>query len=98
MMQDTNRQIRQLIVTCLHLRIDPSELAEDEPLFDAEEDFDSIGSLDIIDAIEGAFRIRIDDEALTADLLYSVRSLTEYVERRLTQNVRRRRDVAEAGA
>lgn len=79
MTADTSLQIRRIIVAALHLPIDPDELAEDEPLFGAEDDFDSIGSLEIIDAIERTFDLRISDEDLTADLLYSVRSLTEYV-------------------
>ncbi len=75
-------QIRQLIVESLSLTIDPEELSEDEPLF-TEVDFDSIGSLEIIDAIERTFDIDVTDEDLTQELLYSVGSLTEYVEGQL---------------
>ncbi len=78
----TQQILRQIIVTCLHLKIGPDELPEDEPLF-FEEDFDSVGSLEIIEAIEGAFDLRVSDDDLTEDLLYSVRSLTDYVEQRL---------------
>ncbi|MBT3345546.1 MAG: acyl carrier protein [Gemmatimonadetes bacterium] len=76
-------QIRQIIATCLQLSIGPDELPDDEPLF-LEDDFDSIGSLEIIDAIECTFDLRVSDDDLTQDLLYSVRSLTDYVEGRLS--------------
>jgi acyl carrier protein len=75
-------QVRELIVERLRLSINPSELSDDEPLF-AEDAFDSIGSLEIIDAIERTFDFYIPDEDLTEELLYSVGNLTKYVEMQL---------------
>ena len=81
--ENIGQRVRELIVERLRLSIDPGELSDDEPLF-AEDDFDSIGSLEIIDAIERTFDFDIPDEDLTEELLYSVGSLTSYVEMQLS--------------
>ncbi|MBT4098268.1 MAG: acyl carrier protein [Gemmatimonadetes bacterium] len=81
--ENIGQRVRELIVERLRLSIDPGELSDDEPLF-AEDDFDSIGSLEIIDAIERTFDFDIPDEDLTEELLYSVGSLRSYVEMQLS--------------
>jgi acyl carrier protein len=75
-------RIRQLVVQTLQLAVDPEEIGADEPLFGGDSAVDSIGSLELVAAIEAEYGIRIPDEDLRVELFDSVRTLARYVCRR----------------
>ncbi len=77
-------QVKQTIVRALGLEIRPEELADDEVLFGRGLGADSVATLEIVFALEEEFNIEVEDEELRAELFDSVKSLVDYVERKVT--------------
>lgn len=72
-------RIRQLVVAALELPVSPEAIGADEPLFGGDATVDSMGSLEIVAAIEREFALRIPDDDLRVELFDSVRTLAAYV-------------------
>ena len=84
--QKIRQRVKQAIVDALGLQIEPNTIPDDELIFGGGMGADSTAALEVVFAIEEAFRIEVDDEELRVDLFDSVSSLTAYVERRLKAN------------
>ena len=78
-------RVKQTVVRSLELDVDPSELADDEPLIGGGLGIDSVTSLTLVCAVEEEFGIEVDDEDLRVELFDSVASLSAYVARRLQE-------------
>jgi acyl carrier protein len=74
--------VKQVIVRALDLAVPAEEIGDDEVLFGVGLGADSLAALQILFALEEEFDLRVEDEELRVELFESVRSLTEYVERR----------------
>lgn len=72
-------RVRELVVAALELSVSPEEIGPDEPLFGGDATVDSMGSLEIVAAIEREYAFRIPDDDLRVELFDSVRSLAAYV-------------------
>jgi len=75
-------RVRELVVSALELPIGPRDIDPDEPLFGGDATVDSIGSLEIVAALEAEFGFCIPDDDLRVELFDSVRSLADYVRAR----------------
>ena len=71
-------RVKKCVITALQLDIPYAELPDSEPLF-GDLGADSIASLQIVEAIEREFGIRVEDEELRSELFDSVQSLCEFV-------------------
>ena len=80
---DIAQRVKQALVQGLQLKINPEDIADDEPLFGEGLDADSIAALEIVFALEEEFGFEVEDEDLRVDLFDSVRTLTSYIEGRL---------------
>jgi len=74
------RAIKELLVKVLGLGISPDEIDDDELLF--PQGLDAVTPIEIAEALEETFGISVEDEELREKLFESVRTLTEYVQRK----------------
>jgi len=74
-------RIKALIVQCARLKIQPSELKDDWPLFDKEKGLglDSIDVLELVVNIEKSFGVQIPDRETGAKVLQSVNTIVEHL-------------------
>jgi acyl carrier protein len=90
-MDDTLRpRIKEAIVKSLRLTIQPSDIADDIPLFGKGLGLDSIDALELVLEIERVFGATIVDEKQAQKVLASVNAISEFVEehvRRTTPGV-----------
>jgi acyl carrier protein len=72
-------RVRELVITALQLQVAAAVLDVDEPLFGGDATVDSMGSLEIVAALEREFDFRMPDDDLRVELFGSIRSLADYV-------------------
>lgn len=72
-------RIKRLIVDRLKLETDPSEIADDQPLFGEGLGLDSIDALELVLGLEQEFGVKIEDEEVGGEALASVDALAEFV-------------------
>ncbi len=72
-------RVRELVTAALHLRVPPKQVDIDEPLFGGDATVDSMGSLEIIAALEREYDFRVPDDDLRVELFDSIRTLAHYV-------------------
>lgn len=77
-------RVRELVVHSLGLQIGADQIDVDEPLFGGDATVDSMGSLEIVAAMEREFGFEIPDDDLRVELFESIRSLADYADNRLT--------------
>ena len=78
--KSVNERIKSCVIKALELKLSTDEIADDEELFDGL-GVNSIAALQVVAAIEAEFGIEVPDEELTPELLESVRTLADYVDR-----------------
>jgi acyl carrier protein len=74
-------QVKTLLVQCARLKIKPSEIKDDWPLFDRESGLglDSIDVLELVVNLEKTFGVQIPDKETGERVLKSVNSIVEFV-------------------
>ena len=74
-------RVKTMIVQCARLKIQPSELKDDWPLFDKEKGLglDSIDVLEIVVNIEKTFGVQIPDRETGEKVLQTVNSIVEHL-------------------
>lgn len=80
-------RVRELVVESLQLQVEPEMIDADEPLFGGDATVDSMGSLEIIAALEREYDFHIPDDDQRVELFDSVRTLAVYVLNRRGQAV-----------
>lgn len=84
-MEDIKNKLREIFVQALRLSIPPSEIGDKNLV--ATLGIDSINSLEILIWVEDDFKIKIEDEDLSPQLIDSLDILAAYiVERRQLQS------------
>lgn len=77
--QELKNSIKRLIVERLKLEMEPSEIGDSDPLFGEGLGLDSIDALELVLGLEQEFGVKIEDEEVGAEALFSVDSLAEFV-------------------
>jgi acyl carrier protein len=74
-------RVKAMIVQCARLKIQPSELKDDWPLFDKEKGLglDSIDVLEIVVNIEKTFGVQIPDRETGEKVLQSVNTIVDHL-------------------
>jgi len=72
-------EIKQLLISSLHLERTPESIEDDAPLFQTGLGLDSIDALELAVAIERAYRVSIPDEKVGKQAFASVAALADYV-------------------
>lgn len=84
-MEDIKNKLREIFVQALRLSIPPSEIGDKNLV--ATLGIDSINSLEILIWVEDDFKIKIEDEDLSPQLIDSLDVLAAYIaERRQLQS------------
>lgn len=75
------QRVKEMIVQCARLKIQPSELKDDWPLFDKEKGLglDSIDVLEIVVNIEKTFGVQIPDRETGEKVLQSVSTIVDHL-------------------
>ena len=74
-------RVKEMIVQCARLKIQPSELKDDWPLFDKEKGLglDSIDVLELVVNIEKTFGVQIPDRETGQKVLQTVNTIVEHL-------------------
>jgi acyl carrier protein len=74
-------KVKAMIVQCARLKIHPSELKDDWPLFDKEKGLglDSIDVLELVVNVEKTFGVQIPDRETGQKVLQSVNTIVEHL-------------------
>jgi acyl carrier protein len=74
-------RVKTMIVECARLKIQPSELQDDAPLFDKEKGLglDSIDVLELVVNIEKSFGVQIPDRETGQKVLLTVNTIVEHL-------------------
>ena len=63
--------------------VDPEELKDDTPLIELGVGVDSVATLELLVALESEFKISIDEDDISQNLLENIDSIAEYIGKRL---------------
>lgn len=75
------QELKELIVSSLNLDdIEPDEIEEDQPLFGAGLDLDSIDALELVVSLEKKYGIKIGSSEESKEALASVNALADLIE------------------
>jgi len=76
-------EVKGIVARTLGIQDRVAKLTEATPLLDSLPEFDSMGVLQVMLAIEKHFEVTIDDEEVTGELFETLGTLTAFVERKL---------------
>ncbi len=82
--QELKSEIKKLILETLNIKnIKPEDIDDTVPIFSKESvlGLDSIDGIELIMAIQKKYEVRIGDQNLARNVLESVNSIAEFVER-----------------
>ena len=74
------RQVKDSIVSCLRLRIDADEIADDLTLFQTGLGLDSVDALELVLELERSYGVVIADENQGKQILQSVNTIVAAIE------------------
>lgn len=75
------QELKELIVSALNLDdVEPSEIEDDQPLFGAGLDLDSIDALELVVSLEKKYGIKIGSSEESKEALASVNALAAFIE------------------
>lgn len=83
-MSDRRKQLKELIVSRMNLKIQPDQIKDDAPIFGAEENslgLDSIDALDLVVGIYEQFDVEIQDSDM--HIFASIESIDAFIESKL---------------
>jgi len=76
-------RVKELIIDILNLKIDPTDIDDDQSLITGSLGLDSVLTLELTFGLEDEFGIEIPDEELAVELFDNVASLANYVQGKL---------------
>jgi acyl carrier protein len=77
---DLKKEIKQLVVDNLMLKISPSDIGDDQPLFGPGSlGLDSVDALQLVVALDKSYGLKLADSDATRKTLQSVTSIAEAV-------------------
>lgn len=81
---DLKDRIKALIIHCARLKIAPSELGDDQPLFEEPGGLglDSIDVMELVVNLERSFGVSIQDRQVGRRVLRSVSTIVEFIQKK----------------
>ena len=83
MKETINSRVRKVLIEKMLSGVDPEEIKDDTPLIELGVGVDSVATLELLVALESEFKISIDEEDISQNLLESIDSIAEYIGKRL---------------
>lgn len=81
--EETLCKVKEILVECLSLDMEPYEVENDEALFDGDLGLDSVSVLELVTAIEDYFSIEIEDEEFSSDIFISAKALAQFITQKI---------------
>ncbi|QTA80119.1 Putative acyl carrier protein, AcpP-like [Desulfonema limicola] len=82
---DLKQQIKEMIVRELNLvDVEPGDIGDDDPLFGEKFGLDSIDAVELVFQIKTHFGVEIRDMKEGRPALQSIKTLTEFIEKRMS--------------
>ncbi|MCX5886349.1 MAG: phosphopantetheine-binding protein [Proteobacteria bacterium] len=78
-------RIKKVIKKRLKLKVNTGEISKDTPLIGKGLGLDSIGVLELVVGLEEEFNIMFEDSELNIELFENIGSLTNYINKKLTE-------------
>ena len=78
-MSDLGKKIKEMIISRLNLQIKPDDIDAEARLFGEGLGLDSIDALELVVAVEEEFGISITDQETGQKALYSVKTLSDFI-------------------
>jgi acyl carrier protein len=82
---ELTERIKELVVECLFLDVEPSSIGNDENLMEAYS-VDSVNLFEIVVALEDDYEISFEDEDFDVDTFSTVASIAELVKRKRAED------------
>ncbi len=83
MKENINSRIRKVLIEKMLSEVDPEEIKDDTPLIELGVGVDSVATLELLVALESEFKISIDEDDISQNLLENIDSIAEYIGKRL---------------
>ena len=83
MKENINSRIRKVLIEKMLSEVDPEEIKGDTPLIELGVGVDSVATLELLVALETEFKISIDEDDISQNLLENIDSIAEYIGKRL---------------
>ena len=86
-LQKIKQEVKEVIIKALNIsKINPEEIDDSAPLFAPDNAFglDSVDAIDIIMRIQSHFDVRISDQNLARDVLESIDTVAEFIQKERT--------------
>jgi acyl carrier protein len=77
--QQLATQVKEAVVRCLRLPIQPQDIADDLPLFGEGLGLDSIDALELVLELERSFGVVVGDDQVGGRVLRSVNSIVDFI-------------------
>lgn len=82
--ENIEQTIKALMVERLFLKVSPEEIGDEEPLMDTY-GLDSVNIFELVAGLEEVYGITFEDTDFQIDLFRNVRSIGDYVRRKLDE-------------
>lgn len=79
-MSNKKERIKNILVQSVLKQMTPSEISDDASLIDLGVGLDSVATLEMVVALEEEFRVQIDDNEITPEILESVNTIFDFIE------------------
>lgn len=83
-LQELKKEVKAVIIKTLNInKINPEDVDDSAPLFAPDNPFglDSVDAIDIVMTVQKHFDVRIADQNLARDVLESIDSLAQFIQR-----------------
>jgi len=83
-LQQLKKEVKEVIIKTLSInKINPGDVDDSAPLFAPDNPFglDSVDAIDIVMTVQKHFNVRIADQNLARDVLESIDTLAEFIQR-----------------
>ena len=83
MKENINSRVRKVLIEKMLSEVDTEEIKDDTPLIELGVGVDSVATLELLVALESEFKISIDEDDISQNLLESINTIAEYIGKRL---------------
>ena len=78
---NVHSRVKELLVDVLALEVDPSDIGNEDMLFEGALGLDSVSTIEILTCIEDEFGMQISDDEISLELFQTVNSLASLVQK-----------------
>ncbi len=84
--EETLSRVRQLLIEELKVRREPDEIDPDTPLFGTGLRLDSVDAVELVIAVESAFRLRLPEGSFGPATLRTLNTLVDFIQEHMSHD------------